>query len=107
MDTNAHFFLPFDGREEFEVLQNNFRFILVAYNPGSALLVKKVSPESITESVTRLVLKIWPVLLVVVLMGTISGTLLWIAVTFENILFLSLTESGKHYYLVEEGKKRK
>ncbi len=84
MDTNAHLFLPMYGREEIDIYQDNFQFVLVANNPGSILLVKKVLPESITKSITELVLKIWPVLLVVVLMGSICGTLLWMAVTISH-----------------------
>ena len=90
MDTNAHMFLPAYGREEIEVYQENFRFILVAYNPGSALLVNKVSSESITKSITKLAFKIWPVILVVLLMGSITGTLLWMAVNFITVSLPSL-----------------
>ncbi len=86
MDENAHFFLPIHGREELEMYGNDFRFILVANNPGSVLLVRRVTSESVTESIKNLVLSIWPVLLVVILMGSIFGAFLWLAVI--QILFL-------------------
>ncbi len=98
MDTNVHFFLPIHGREEVEVFQKDFRFILVAHNPGSALLLKKVSPESITDSITNLVLQIWPVVLVVMLMGSILGTFLWFAVISVFLICFRLEDF--HMYVV-------
>ncbi len=89
MDTNADIFLPVNGRKEIEVYENNFRFILVANNPGSVLLVKTVSSESITRSIVKLPLKIWPLLVIVVSMGSICGILLWIVVIY-NIITVSI-----------------
>ena len=77
-----------------DVFQKDFRFVPIAENFGSVVLVKTNTGQQ-TSSMVVHIFGCWPILAVILLMTSVMGIFVWIAVSALNFFLYLLTERPK------------
>ena len=91
--------MPIKGRSEVDVFQKDFRFVPIAENFGSVVLVKN-DKEQQTSSMVVHIFGCWPILAIIMLMTSVMGIFVWIAVSAVNSAACTYRVTHKNFIII-------
>ncbi len=81
LSDDVHFNVPAGGNKEQTLYQGQYQYINVIDSTGSVFVVVDQSKASKTSAMVQSLSRVWPLLVVSILMMMVAGILLWMVVS--------------------------